>query len=99
MPPLSVRHTPPEATARNHRFLSVGSTAMSAMRPEVTAGPMPRSTRPLQVSADQPPFGFASSAFAPSAFFAGSAFFAAAGFAGSALVAGSAFAAGAGFFS
>ena len=79
--------------------MSVGSTAMSTMRPEVTAGPMPRSSRPLQVSADQPPFGFSSLASASSVFFAGSAFFAAAGFAGSAFAVASGFGAGAGFFS
>ena len=57
------------------------------MRPEVTAGPIPRSSRPLQVSADQPPFGFSSLASASSVFFAGSAFFATAGLAGSAFAA------------
>ena len=55
------------------------------------------------MSADQPPFGFSSSAFASSVFFAGSAFFAAAGLAGSAFaaagLAASAFGAGAGFVS
>src|SRR6185295_10083317 len=61
MPAFSVRHTPPDATATNQRFLSVGSTAMSAMRPLVTAGPMPRSVRPDQPSADHGTLGLSSS--------------------------------------
>src|SRR5262245_54056432 len=64
MPPFSVLQTPPAAVATNQRFLSVGSTATSTTRPEVTAGPMPRRARPAQVSASQPPFfGLSASAF------------------------------------
>ena len=59
--------------ARGHRDVPGGrlrgSTAMSPMRPEVRAGPMPRSSRPAKVPAVRPPFfssAFASlSAFLP----------------------------------
>src|SRR5688572_13479807 len=53
-PALVVRHTPPAAAATNQRLLSVGSTARSTTRPEVSAGPMLRSSRPLQASAVRP---------------------------------------------
>src|SRR5262245_4547663 len=72
VPAFSVRHTPPEATATNQRFLLVGSTARSAMRPLVTAGPMPRSVSPDQVSADQETLGLSSS-FLAASFWAGAA--------------------------
>src|SRR6185436_9277584 len=51
VPPFVVLKTPPEATATYQVARSVGCTAMSAIRPEVTAGPIPRSSRPEKVSA------------------------------------------------
>src|SRR5476651_984282 len=46
VPALVVFQTPPEATATNQTRGSRGSTARSAMRPDVSAGPMPRSSSP-----------------------------------------------------
>src|SRR5689334_11430601 len=47
VPALVVFHTPPDATATYHVFLSRGCTAMSATRPEVSAGPIERNRNPL----------------------------------------------------
>src|SRR5690242_401512 len=47
VPAFVVFHTPPDATATYHVRLSRGWTAMSAMRPDVSAGPMDRSLSPL----------------------------------------------------
>src|SRR6476646_1355719 len=47
VPALVVFHTPPDATATYQMRLSRGWTAMSAMRPDVSAGPIDRSRRPL----------------------------------------------------
>src|SRR5512134_1411854 len=44
-PALTDFHTPPAAVATYQVFLLVGSTATSAMRPEVSAGPMDRNRR------------------------------------------------------
>src|SRR5688572_33166221 len=44
-PALTDFHTPPAAVATYQIFLLVGSTATSAMRPEVSAGPMERNRR------------------------------------------------------
>src|SRR5690242_20008166 len=41
-----VFHTPPAAVATYQTALSVGSTAISAMRPSVRAGPMDLSLKP-----------------------------------------------------
>src|SRR5258708_40083566 len=46
VPPLTVFHTPPAAAPMYQTFLLVGSTAMSATRPEVSAGPIERSFSP-----------------------------------------------------
>src|SRR5438874_8287059 len=46
VPALVVFHTPPAADATYHTVLSTGLTAMSATRPEVSAGPMERNLRP-----------------------------------------------------
>ncbi len=45
VPALVVFHTLPEEAATYQVLRSVGSTAMSAMRPEATAGPMLRQRR------------------------------------------------------
>ncbi len=42
MPALVVFHRPPEPTATYHVVRSRGLMAMSAIRPPMTAGPMPR---------------------------------------------------------
>src|SRR5436190_19243413 len=47
VPALMVFHTPPDATATYQVFLSRGCTAMSATRPDVSAGPMERKRSPL----------------------------------------------------
>src|SRR5829696_7064838 len=52
VPALVVFQTPPDATATYQVAGRVGSTAMSEIRPEVSAGPMGRSSRPLQTSPD-----------------------------------------------
>ena len=49
VPAFVVFHTPPEAVARYHTRLSLGSTARSTMRPEIMAGPIWRSSRPAKV--------------------------------------------------
>src|SRR5437763_13047802 len=46
VPALVVFHTPPAAEATYQTALSLGLTAMSATRPEVSAGPIERSLRP-----------------------------------------------------
>ena len=45
-PALTVFQTPPAALPTYQIFLSVGCTAMSAIRPEVRAGPIERNWRP-----------------------------------------------------
>ena len=50
MPALVVFQTPPEPTATYQVVASSGWTAMSAMRPPISAGPMPRSARPCAAS-------------------------------------------------
>ena len=45
MPRLTVFQTFDDAVATYHTFRFAGSTAMSAMRPDMRAGPMPRSWR------------------------------------------------------
>ena len=45
VPRLTVFHTFDDAVATYQTFRFVGSTAMSAMRPDMRAGPMPRSWR------------------------------------------------------
>src|SRR5678815_2261269 len=47
VPAFVVFHTPPDATATYQMRLSRGWTAMSAMRPDVSAAPIDRSFRPL----------------------------------------------------
>ena len=49
VPAFVVFHTPPEAVARYHTRVSLGSTARSTMRPEIMAGPIGRSSRPAKV--------------------------------------------------
>ena len=51
VPAFTVFHTPPEPTATYQVLGSVGSIAMSAMRPDMSAGPMARSFRPSNVLA------------------------------------------------
>ena len=51
MPLSVVFQTPPEPTATYQVARSVGSIAMSAIRPEASDGPMLRSVRPAKVSA------------------------------------------------
>ena len=51
VPAFSVFQTPPEPTARYQVLVSSGWTAMSAMRPPMRAGPMPRSFSPARSSA------------------------------------------------
>src|SRR5215212_4755268 len=46
IPPFVDFHTPPAAAPTYHVRLSDGSIAMSAMRPDVSAGPMERSFNP-----------------------------------------------------
>ena len=46
VPEFAVFQTPPEPTATYQVLGSRGSIAMSAMRPDMKAGPMPRSFRP-----------------------------------------------------
>src|SRR5689334_11481883 len=46
MPALVVFHSPPDAVATYHVLLSVGCTAMSRMRPEITPGPIERNLSP-----------------------------------------------------
>src|SRR6476619_5863636 len=46
MPPFVDFHTPPAAAPTYHVRLSAGSIAMSATRPDVSAGPIERSARP-----------------------------------------------------
>ena len=46
VPAFVVFHTPPAAAATYQMDLSVGWTATSATRPEVSAGPIERSLRP-----------------------------------------------------
>ena len=62
-PPLTVRQTPPSAAATNQRFVFCSSTAMSVIRPDVRAGPSDRSSSPLKVSDEKPPFGASFSSF------------------------------------
>src|SRR5450759_3915208 len=56
VPAFSVFHTPPEATAANHRRPSVKSTARSAIRPDAIAGPIGRSSKPIHVPEAYGPF-------------------------------------------
>src|ERR1044071_5379457 len=49
VPALVVFHTPPEAVAMYQTRPSRGSTATSTMRPDTSAGPMPRSSRPEKI--------------------------------------------------
>ena len=69
VPAFTVFQTPPEPTATYHVLGSVGSIAMSAMRPDMSAGPMARSFRPSNVLAagDTSSFGGAAgtAGFAP----------------------------------
>src|SRR5512138_2167630 len=51
VPPFTVFHTPPEATATYQVSGCSGSTARSPMRPEVTAGPRLRQVSPSKVEA------------------------------------------------
>jgi hypothetical protein len=51
VPSFTVFHTPPDAEATYHVAGSVGSTAKSAMRPDVTAGPISRRASPRKVEA------------------------------------------------
>src|SRR5436190_1464387 len=51
MPWLVVFQTPPAAVATYQVSGLAGSTAMSMIRPEVRAGPMPRRGRPAKVPA------------------------------------------------
>src|SRR4051812_44871274 len=46
VPALVVFHTPPAAAATYQMRASWGSTAKSMIRPETSAGPMPRNSRP-----------------------------------------------------
>ena len=46
VPAFTVFQTPPEPTATYQVLGSVGSIAMSAIRPDMSAGPMARSFRP-----------------------------------------------------
>ncbi len=50
VPEFSVRQSPPEATAITQVARSVGWTVMSATRPDISAGPIPRQARPAKVS-------------------------------------------------
>ncbi len=49
VPALSVRHSPPLPTATYQVLGSPGSTAMSAIRPAISAGPIPRRASPSNV--------------------------------------------------
>jgi hypothetical protein len=49
VPALVVFHTPPEPTATYHKLKSLGSMAMSAIRPDINAGPIPLSCNPENV--------------------------------------------------
>ena len=51
VPAFVVFQTPPEPTAMYQVVGSAGWTAMSAMRPPIRAGPIPRSARPCAASA------------------------------------------------
>src|SRR5258708_26590644 len=51
VPAFAVFHTPPYADATYQMLLSLGSTARSTMRPEVTAGPIERNLSPANVAA------------------------------------------------
>src|SRR5262245_4493567 len=48
VPALVVFHTPPEAAVTKYSLGSSGRTAMSLIRPEETAGPIERSSRPAK---------------------------------------------------
>jgi len=58
-----VFHTPPLAAATNQVLGRLGSTATSITRPEVSAGPRPRSSRPAKPSAESGSFFFSAAAF------------------------------------
>ena len=49
MPAFSVFHTPPDPTATYQVLASSGCTAMSAIRPDIRAGPMLRNSRAEKV--------------------------------------------------
>src|ERR1051326_1832343 len=51
-PAFTLFHTPPAAVATYQIRLSVGWTAMSATRPEVSAGPTERNWRPAAMAAN-----------------------------------------------
>ncbi len=63
VPAFTVFHTPPEPTATYQVLGFVGSIAMSAMRPDMSAGPMARSFSPSKL----PPFGAVVLTWAPAA--------------------------------
>jgi hypothetical protein len=48
VPAFTVFHTPPEPTATYHVLGRAGSIAMSAMRPDMKAGPIARSFEPVE---------------------------------------------------
>src|SRR5512139_701015 len=62
VPALTVFQTPPEATPTYQVLLSVGWMAMSLMRPEVIAGPIPRKRSPPSVAEVRPPLAVVSAA-------------------------------------
>src|SRR5262249_42974441 len=57
VPAFVVFHTPPYADATYHTRRSLGSTARSTTRPEVTAGPIARNLSPANVPAESLPSG------------------------------------------
>ncbi|HEX7581390.1 MAG TPA: hypothetical protein VF580_15445 [Thermoanaerobaculia bacterium] len=57
---MTVFQTPPEATATYQVLVREGTTAMSAIRPDVRAGPSDRSLSPEKVSAEKGAFGLSS---------------------------------------
>src|SRR5512139_2017894 len=62
VPAFCVFQTPPEPTATYQVLALRGSTAMSAMRPDISAGPMLRSFRPSSVFAESRGAGVAAGA-------------------------------------
>ena len=61
VPALTVFHTPPLPTPTYQTLLSVGWMTMSAMRPDMKAGPTLRISSPLNVASLKPGSGFSSS--------------------------------------